>query len=222
MRSVNLNFGRVVLTVAVVILTANAVWAQAQAPTTVTPRAPGPPGDSNPISPPLFGPRTYPYWATAPSNFPPAPSPSQLAGGFYRGPSLGSTVAPLPTLGLSHSMRRQPALGAFIGFSSASSLRGGDAGALLPGGDFQPTPDNRAHITLHVPADAQVWFDGKETKQKGTVRQYESPKLAVGKKYHYEIRVRWMKEGKPIEEKRRIEVEARDWLRFDLARPSTP
>lgn len=221
MRSGYLYFGRAVLTVAVLVLSANAVWAQAQAPTTVTPRAPGPPGDGSPISPPLFGTRTYPYWATAPSSFPPAPSPSQLANGIYRGPSLGSTVAPLPNLGLTHSMRRQPALGAFIGFSSASSLRG-DAGALLPGGDYQLTPDNRAHITLHVPADAQVWFDGKETKQKGTVRQYESPKLTAGKKYQYEVRVRWTKDGKPREEKRRIEVEARDWLRFDLGRPSTP
>ncbi len=76
------------------------------------------------------------------------------------------------------------------------------------------------HISLHVPTDAQVWFEGKATTQTGTVRQYHSPELTPGKKYHYEVRVRWMKDGKPVEEKRRIEVEAKDWLRFDLTQPS--
>lgn len=93
---------------------------------------------------------------------------------------------------------------------------------MLPGNNYRPPADNRAHITLHVPADAQVWFDGKATKQTGTVRSFHTPELTGGKKYHYEVRVRWIKEGKPVEEKRRIEVEARDWLRFDFSRPSAP
>jgi len=117
-------------------------------------------------------------------------------------------------------MHSQPNIGAFIGFAPLSSLMGVDSASSLPGRGYQPAPDNRAHISLHVPADAQVWFDGKATKQTGTVRQYHSPELPPGKKYHYEVRVRWMKDGKPVEEKRRIEVEARDWLRFDLTQPS--
>ena len=99
---------------------------------------------------------------------------------------------------------------------------GTDATSSLPGSDYRPPSDNRAHIWLRVPADAKVWFNGQTTTQTGTLRLYNSPELTPGKKYHYEIRVRWMKDGKPIEEKRRIEVEAKDWLRFDLMDKSEP
>lgn len=212
-------FQQVTLTGIVMLLAGNPVWAQPQ--TTETPRAAVPPGGGSPISPFLFGPPSYPYTATAPSSFTRAPSAVQISSGIYRGPSLGSIVSPLPTVGLSHAMHSQPNLGAFIGFAPPSVV-GGDASALLPGMDYRPAPDNRAHISLYLPADAQVWFDGKATKQTGTVRQYDSPELTPGKKYHYEVRVRWMKDGKPVEEKRRIEIEARDWLRFDLTRPPAP
>ncbi len=214
----SLSRPRAILTLAVLLLAGRPVWAQPQ--TTVTPRAAAPPGGGSPISPFLFGPRAYPYLATAPSSFTPAPSAVQISSGIYRGPSLGSTVSPPPALGLSQSMQNQPRIGAFVGFAPLSSLALTDPNSLLPGGNYKPTPDNRAHIWLRVPADAQVWFGGKETKQTGALRLYDTPPLTPGEKYHYEVRVRWMKDGKPIEEKRRIAVEARDWLRFDLT-PST-
>ena len=204
------------------LLAASPVWAQA--PTTVTPRAPAAtPGFNSPISPFLFGPPSYPFRATAPSSTTPAPSAAQISSGIYRGPSLGSTVvSPPPTLGPSRAMHNQPNIGAFVGFAPLSSLSLSDSALSLPGSTYRPSADNRAHITLHVPTDAQVWFDGKATKQTGTLREYHTPELTPGNKYHYEVRVRWMKDGKPVEEKRRIEVEARDWLRFDLTRPSAP
>jgi uncharacterized protein (TIGR03000 family) len=97
-----------------------------------------------------------------------------------------------------------------------------DATSSVPGSGYRPAADNRAHISLRVPADAQVWFDGKLTKQTGTQRLYDSPPLPPGKKFRYEVRVRWMQDGKPIEEKRLIHIESRDWLRFDLTQPSRP
>jgi len=116
----------------------------------------------------------------------------------------------------------QANLGAFIGFAPLSSLSLTDSTSPLPGGTYRPAADTSAHITLRVPADAQVWFDGKATKQTGTLRQFNSPPLTPGKKFVYEVRVRSMKDGKPIEEKRRIKVEAKDWLRFDLTEKTKP
>jgi uncharacterized protein (TIGR03000 family) len=68
--------------------------------------------------------------------------------------------------------------------------------------------DNRARIWLTVPADALVWFDGEQTKQTGEYRHFVSPPLAPGRSYTYAVRVRWMKDGKPVEEERRVSVRA--------------
>jgi uncharacterized protein (TIGR03000 family) len=117
-------------------------------------------------------------------------------------------------------MQSQARIGPFVGFAPLASLSLSAPDLLLPGGSYTPAADNRAHISLRVPADAQVWFDGKATTQAGTVREFDSPPLTPGKGFVYEVRVRWMKDGKPIEEKRRIKVQARDWLRFDLTQPT--
>jgi uncharacterized protein (TIGR03000 family) len=85
------------------------------------------------------------------------------------------------------------------------------------GSNAMPQPDNRAHIWLHVPADAEVWFNGVKTKQTGEVRYYFSPALAAGKQYTYQVEVRWSKDGKPIEQKQQIDVRAGDALRLDLS-----
>jgi len=140
--------------------------------------------------------------------------------GIYLAPSLSAPPPPTPVTGLSHSMQSQARIGAFVGFAPLSSLSLTDATSPLPGGSYRPASDNRAHIALRVPADAKVWFDGQATTQTGTLRQYDSPPLPPGKKFVYEVRARWMKDGKPIEEKRRIKVQARDWLRFDLTQPT--
>lgn len=43
---------------------------------------------------------------------------------------------------------------------------------------------------MTVPADAEVWFDGAKTTMQGTFRHFESPPLATGRSYHYQLRVR--------------------------------
>ena len=39
-----------------------------------------------------------------------------------------------------------------------------------------------------VPADAEVWFNGDATQQKGEQREFVTPTLPVGRNYEYEIR----------------------------------
>ena len=68
--------------------------------------------------------------------------------------------------------------------------------------------DNRVHVRLVVPADAEVWFDGTKTSETGTTRDYVSPMLTPGRDYSYEIRVRWIENGQPVEQTRKVSVRA--------------
>jgi uncharacterized protein (TIGR03000 family) len=103
------------------------------------------------------------------------------------------------------------------GFTQGYSVEGRNAGvSLLDQGSVSRT-DNRAQIWLRAPADAEVWFEGVKTKQTGALRHYFSPPLAAGQKYAYQVRVRWSKDGKPVERKQQIDVRAGDELRLDLS-----
>jgi uncharacterized protein (TIGR03000 family) len=44
-------------------------------------------------------------------------------------------------------------------------------------------------ITMTVPANAEVWFDGTKTVQTGENRRFFSPPITAGRKYSYEVRV---------------------------------
>jgi uncharacterized protein (TIGR03000 family) len=78
-----------------------------------------------------------------------------------------------------------------------------------------------AEITLIVPADAEVFVDGAATKQRGTQRVFETPALEVGKKFTYEIRVKWTAAGKPVENTRSVEVTGGGKVRVDFTEPPT-
>ncbi len=94
------------------------------------------------------------------------------------------------------------------------------SGTMLPGNTtsmyYQPgaqygaaaTNPNAATIDVHVPADAQVWFDGDPTNQRGSDRVFTSPSLDPGKAYHYEVKARWTENGRPVERTKRVEVRA--------------
>jgi uncharacterized protein (TIGR03000 family) len=68
--------------------------------------------------------------------------------------------------------------------------------------------DAPAHLTLRVPADARVWFNGAPTKTTGAVREYDSPPLAPGERYTYRLRVRWNDRGREVEQSREVSVTA--------------
>jgi uncharacterized protein (TIGR03000 family) len=102
-----------------------------------------------------------------------------------------------------------------IGYYSPAALE--EAATL-----FTPSPpkqsDNTAYITLQVPANAEVWFNGETTKQTGPTRHFDSPPLQPGKSYFYTLRVRWQKDGKAVEETRRVNVRANDRVSLELTR----
>ena len=65
-----------------------------------------------------------------------------------------------------------------------------------------------ATLEVHVPADAELFLDGNPTRQRGEVRTFESPPLQTGQVFTYEIRARWMQDGKPVEMTRSVDVSA--------------
>jgi uncharacterized protein (TIGR03000 family) len=74
------------------------------------------------------------------------------------------------------------------------------------------SPNEKAAIEVRVPVNAQVWFDGKQTTQKGSERYFATPPLALGKSYTYEVRATWKNsDGNPITQTREITVEPGKW-----------
>jgi uncharacterized protein (TIGR03000 family) len=70
---------------------------------------------------------------------------------------------------------------------------------------------NSATVEVSVPDDAKVWFDGSPTAQTGPERRYESPALAPGKTYSYEIKAQWRgPDGKDVVRKQSVDVRANE------------
>jgi uncharacterized protein (TIGR03000 family) len=99
--------------------------------------------------------------------------------------------------------------------SGYSPLYYGDATYSTPSSStyqaFYPPPpvtmpsDTSAHISVTVPAGAEIWFDGTATTSTGTVRQFNSPPLTPGN-HSYEIRARWSENGREVTQTQRVEV----------------
>jgi uncharacterized protein (TIGR03000 family) len=82
--------------------------------------------------------------------------------------------------------------------------------------------DREARVNLRVPTNAEVWFDGNSTKQKGEWRSYVSPPLDSDKTLHYEVRARWTDaNGHAVEQTRRVAVRAGQLSMVDFLRPES-
>ena len=81
-----------------------------------------------------------------------------------------------------------------------------------------PVNDNRAFIRVHVPANAEIWFEGDKTNQKGTDRTFASPALQPGRTFNYDIRARWTgADGKVVDQTQKVKVEAGRRSNVDFA-----
>jgi uncharacterized protein (TIGR03000 family) len=81
--------------------------------------------------------------------------------------------------------------------------------------------DGVAHLLIIMPEDAELWFNGTTTSQKGRQRVFVSPSLTPGKHYTYEIKARWMQDGKAVEQVRTAQVQANAWQQIDFIKPGT-
>jgi uncharacterized protein (TIGR03000 family) len=80
--------------------------------------------------------------------------------------------------------------------------------------------DPVAYLRVHVPAEAEVWLEGKKCQQTGPVREFVSPPLAPDSRYAYEVRARWTEpDGTPVEQTQTVEVQAGRYARVAFPLP---
>jgi uncharacterized protein (TIGR03000 family) len=73
-----------------------------------------------------------------------------------------------------------------------------------------------ASLLIRVPADAKVYIDGNLMRSKSTERLFTSPEIEPGTPYFYMLRVEREKDGKTVQEVRRVTVMAGETSRLDF------
>lgn len=147
----------------------------------------------------------YPYWSSAPQSY------------------SGSQVT-IPVPGISPNMISNASQSPPSPTGGSFNLGGGYIPPSLTSRDLalplRERADNKAHIWLRVPESAEIWVNGVKTRQTGESRYFYSPSLAPGKKFSYQMRIRWTKDGKPVEETQNLLVQAGATIRRDFTAPS--
>jgi uncharacterized protein (TIGR03000 family) len=75
---------------------------------------------------------------------------------------------------------------------------------------------NSAFVRVLTAPNAQIWFDGVAMNQTGAVRTFETPELQPGQKYRYDVKVRYVDNGVPVERERSISVSPGQTATADL------
>jgi uncharacterized protein (TIGR03000 family) len=65
--------------------------------------------------------------------------------------------------------------------------------------------NSTVHVTVKVPANAELWIEGVKTTSIGSVREFQSPPLTPGQ-YSYEIRAHWTANGREITQTQKVAV----------------
>ena len=76
--------------------------------------------------------------------------------------------------------------------------------------------DAPAFITVRVPPGAELWFNGLNMARTGHVREFHSPPLTPGVRYVYEIRARWLENGRPVTQTQTVAVYAGEPVDVDF------
>ncbi len=77
--------------------------------------------------------------------------------------------------------------------------------------------DLAAHLIVRVPtANARLWVEGVELREKGTVRRFVSPRLQPNAKYGYTIKAEWKANGKVRTQAQDVVVRAGERLRVNF------
>jgi uncharacterized protein (TIGR03000 family) len=69
-------------------------------------------------------------------------------------------------------------------------------------------PEQPAKVEVLVPAGAELWFDGEKTSQTGGERTFHTPPLEKGRSYHYDVRARWVADGRTFDQTQQVPVYA--------------
>jgi uncharacterized protein (TIGR03000 family) len=115
--------------------------------------------------------------------------------------------------------------GADIGLGGSGAGGAGPRRRHYAGVDGAATPAmnmGQALIDVRVPAaDAEVYFEGTNTRQSGVRRLFQSPAVPTGATLYYKIHARWKQpDGKVVDQERSVGVRAHETTVVDFG--STP
>jgi len=65
-----------------------------------------------------------------------------------------------------------------------------------------------AHVTVNVPTDARIWFDGTLTTTTGSVRRFDTPPLESDAQYAYDVKASWNDNGREVTQSQTVKVTA--------------
>ena len=63
-------------------------------------------------------------------------------------------------------------------------------------------------LSVNVPEDAKIYVNGQATSSTGDLRQYVSRDLAAGYNYSYEVRAEVVRDGRTVEQVKKIDLRA--------------
>jgi uncharacterized protein (TIGR03000 family) len=110
--------------------------------------------------------------------------------------------------------------GASIGLGTPGAGGGGPRRRFYADGTAvgQPPAGGQALIDVHVPVpDAEVYFEGVNTRQAGVRRLFQSPVIQVGTTYYYKITARWkQQDGTIAEQERSVGIRANESFVVDF------
>lgn len=104
----------------------------------------------------------------------------------------------------------------------SSSTYSGSLGSEVSGysdGSTLQQPDYSAHITVTLPADAELWFNGAKMANTGPERNFRSPELTPRRRYTYDVLARWEENGQEVTQTQKITVSSGGsvYVEFPLA-----
>jgi uncharacterized protein (TIGR03000 family) len=77
-----------------------------------------------------------------------------------------------------------------------------------------------AVVIVRLPAEAELIIGGVKSKQQTPVREFDTPPLALGKKFCYELKAVWKDGDKEVQRAEKIVVQAGETTDIDLLKPA--
>jgi uncharacterized protein (TIGR03000 family) len=76
-----------------------------------------------------------------------------------------------------------------------------------------------ASLEVQLPAEAELWIEGRKTSKTGASREFVTPLLSPSESFVYEVRARWREGERDVEQTRQVPIRAGDRLnvRFPIA-----
>ncbi len=85
----------------------------------------------------------------------------------------------------------------------------------------QTRAESPATFIVHLPANAQLTIDGQPTFSTSDTREFITPPLPEGKSFDYMLKARFIRDGKPMTQTRRVAVRAGQNTDVNLQFPQT-